>query len=259
MPGKGFRKTVEKAILLLVTGLCPVTSYRLEALPQSRTYVQDRCRGRASIQFKRYRAEPCNEMKALFIYAIFGIGAAVLLLLPAGGLAKNVYVYKDHKGVVHFTDAPTESKFRLFKIMASGGTVKRKIYRIDQTHIETLITKAARTYNLEPALIKAVIKAESAFDPRAVSYKGAKGLMQLMPETAREMNVTDAFNPGENIAGGSRYLRYLLDRYKGDMRLAVAAYNMGPERIGKNKSIPPIRETRLYLKRVMEYYQDYKK
>ncbi len=196
--------------------------------------------------------------KALVIYAIFILGAAVLLLLPAGGLAKSVYVYKDHKGVVHFTDAPTESKFRLFKVMASGGTVKRKIYRVDQKHIETLITQAARTYNLEPALIKAVIKAESGFDPRAVSFKGAKGLMQLMPETAREMNVADAFNPRENIAGGSRYLRYLLDRYKGDMKLALAAYNMGPERIKKNKNIPPIRETRLYLKRVMEYYQDYK-
>lgn len=143
--------------------------------------------------------------------------------------------------------------------MASGGTVKRKTYRVDQKQIEKLITKAARTYNLEPALIKAVIKAESGFDPRAVSFKGAKGLMQLMPETAREMNVTDAFNPKENIAGGSRYLRYLLDRYKGDVKLALAAYNMGPERIKGNKSIPPIRETRLYLKRVMEYYQDYKK
>ncbi len=97
--------------------------------------------------------------KALFIYAIFGLGAAVLLILPANSLAKNVYVYRDHKGVIHFTDAPTESKFRLFKVMASGGTVKRKIYRIDQKHIEKLIAKAARTYNLEPALIKAVIKA----------------------------------------------------------------------------------------------------
>ena len=197
--------------------------------------------------------------KALFIYAFFGLGAAVLLLSPAKSLAKDVYVYKDHKGVVHFTDAPTISNFRFFKVMASGGTVKRKIYRIDQEQIEKLITKAARTYNLEPALIKAVIKVESAFDPRAVSFKGAKGLMQLMPETAREMNVTDAFNPRENIAGGSRYLRYLLDRYKGDLKLALAAYNMGPERIRGNKSIPPIRETRLYLKRVMEYYQDYKK
>jgi soluble lytic murein transglycosylase-like protein len=199
------------------------------------------------------------DKRALLLYAFLTVGIAVPLLWPDQGSAKGVYVYKDHKGVVHFTDAPTEPRFRLVKIMADGGTVKRKMYQIDRSHLDKLITNAAQTYNLDPALIKAVIKAESAFDPRAVSFKGAKGLMQLMPATAREMNVTDAFNPTENIAGGSRYLRYLLDRYRGDVKLALAAYNMGPERIKESKSIPPIRETRLYLQRVMEYYQDYKK
>jgi len=197
--------------------------------------------------------------RALLVYAFLIVGIAVPVLWPGQGSAKGVYVYKDRKGVVHFTDAPTESRFRLVRIMADGGTVKRKMYQIDKNHLDRLISSAARTYDLDPALIKAVIKAESAFDPRAVSFKGAKGLMQLMPGTAHDMNVTDAFNPRENIAGGSRYLRYLLDRYRGDVKLALAAYNMGPERIKENKSIPQIRETRLYLQRVMEYYQEYKK
>ncbi|MBW2623443.1 MAG: lytic transglycosylase domain-containing protein [Deltaproteobacteria bacterium] len=196
---------------------------------------------------------------ALILSAVLIAGIAIPFLWPDRGSAKGVYVYKDRKGVVHFTDAPTESGFRLVKIMAGGGMVKRRMYQIDRNHLDKLIIKAARTYDLDPALIKAVIKAESAFDPRAVSFKGAKGLMQLMPATAREMNVIDAFNPTENITGGSRYLRYLLDRYRGDVKLALAAYNMGPERIKENKSIPPIRETRLYLQRVMGYYRDYKK
>ena len=199
------------------------------------------------------------DKRALVLYALLMAGIAVPFLWPDRGSAKGVYIYKDRKGVVHFTDAPTESKFRLVRIMADGGSVKRTMYQIDHKDLDRLITNAAKTYDLDPALIKAVIKAESAFDPRAVSFKGAKGLMQLMPATAREMNVVDAFNPRDNISGGTRYLRYLLDRYQGDVKLALAAYNMGPERIRENKNIPPIRETRLYLQRVMKYYQDYKK
>ncbi len=112
----------------------------------------------------------------------------------------------------------------------------------------------SRKYNMEPSLINAVIKVESNWNPNAVSRSGAKGLMQLMPITAREMNVKNPFNPEENIEGGIRYLKSLLDRFNGDLSLALAAYNAGPRRIKKYGDIPPIPETQHYVKRVLLIY-----
>jgi soluble lytic murein transglycosylase len=111
---------------------------------------------------------------------------------------------------------------------------------------------------VEPSLIKAVIKAESDFDHRALSEKGAQGLMQLMPETAGDMKVEDPFNPEENIFGGSRYLSLMLERFGNDKRLALAAYNAGPERVEEFKGVPPFQETRSFVERVLYYYQQYR-
>ena len=121
-----------------------------------------------------------------------------------------------------------------------------------------IILKAAQRYQVDPALVKAIIMAESGYNPRAVSKKGAKGLMQLMPRTARALGVKDVFNPEHNINGGVKYIRYLLNRYGGDISLALAAYNAGLRKVRKYKGVPPFRATKAYIKKVSKYYYLYK-
>jgi soluble lytic murein transglycosylase-like protein len=121
------------------------------------------------------------------------------------------------------------------------------------------IIKASQTYKVEVALIKAVIMAESGYNPKAVSHKGAQGLMQLMPGTAKWLGVHDAFDPVLNIDGGVRYLRRLLDRFEGDVQLALAAYNAGSRYVRKYGGVPPFKATQIYIKKVMKYRKDYRK
>jgi soluble lytic murein transglycosylase len=119
-----------------------------------------------------------------------------------------------------------------------------------------LIGLTAREHEIEPALVKAVIAAESNFDPEAVSHKGAQGLMQLMPVTANRLGVEDPLRPTENVRGGTRYLRLMLDRY-GDVERAVAAYNAGPAAVDRYGGVPPYPETQDYVRRVLTYYRHY--
>ena len=121
---------------------------------------------------------------------------------------------------------------------------------------DELIARTARSFRVDPALVKAVVATESNFEITAVSRVGAQGLMQLMPETAREMGVLAPFKPSENLRGGVRYLREMLDRY-GDTRLALAAYNAGPEAVDHHDGIPPYPETKAYVARVLDYYRGY--
>lgn len=123
----------------------------------------------------------------------------------------------------------------------------------------TIILQAADQHDMDPALICAVIMVESSYNPNAISKSGARGLMQLMPRTAKALGVKDSLNPEHNINGGVKYLRQLLDRFDGDVTLALAAYNAGSRYVKKYKGIPPFRETRNFVKKVLTYYEAYRK
>ena len=193
---------------------------------------------------------PLYWFGAFLLAAVFG--------LPPDAPAKDVFFFRDRNGVMHFTDAPTTVHYRPYKVWTQVGMGMGST-RIDPKIVAPFINSAARKFNLDPALIKAVIQVESAFDPNAVSWAGARGLMQLMPKTADMLNVKNCFNPQENILGGSRYLRSLLDRFGGNLELALAAYNIGPTRVESEKKIPNVRETQMYVKRVLAFHKKYKK
>jgi soluble lytic murein transglycosylase-like protein len=127
----------------------------------------------------------------------------------------------------------------------------------DEKRYQDAITRIAGLYQLDPALIKAIIRVESDFDPRAVSQRGACGLMQLMPNTAKAMGVSDSFDPEQNIDGGSKYFRQLMDRFNGDVELALAAYNAGSRYVLKYNGIPPFKVTKVYVKKVLKYQRHY--
>jgi len=164
----------------------------------------------------------------------------------------DVYRRVDRNGVISFTNVPTNAAFT--KI--DPGSLRLRVH-VPIHELEGTIAHHSRQHQLDPALISAIIKAESDFDPDAVSRAGAIGLMQLMPDTAVRWDVHDPFNPEENIAGGARYLRYLLDRFHGNLPLALAAYNAGATRVEHYNTLPPFHETRRYVKKVLRFYRLY--
>jgi soluble lytic murein transglycosylase-like protein len=168
----------------------------------------------------------------------------------------DIYKYVDPDGVIHITNTPTESNIPYVLIMKE----KRVLIQLKGavTNYEDLIVKASERYHVDPALVKAVIKAESNFNHRAVSPVGARGLMQLMPATAATLQVQDSFHPENNIDGGVRYLRYLMNLFNGNLPLVLAAYNAGENTVLRyNNRIPPYQETQTYVKRVLNYFDKY--
>jgi soluble lytic murein transglycosylase-like protein len=137
---------------------------------------------------------------------------------------------------------------------SQSGTESTTVSDSKATPFAEYIQQAAQKYGLRQELVEAVIKAESNFDPTAVSAAGAEGLMQLMPETAEYLGVANSMDPEENISGGTKLLRSLLDRYDGNLSLALAAYNAGAGTVDKYNGVPPIEETQTYVQRVMSYY-----
>jgi soluble lytic murein transglycosylase-like protein len=194
-----------------------------------------------------------------YVTALFFFFCLLCLSTPASA---GIYRYVDERGVIHFTNCPRESKFKLYlRESKEDGEEIRSLsvhYMKDSKHYDSLISEFSKKYQVDFALIKAMIRAESGFNPFAISRKGAKGLMQLMPETALRMNVSNLFNPKENIEGGVRYLKYLLSLFNNDLRLSLAAYNAGENLVSELRSIPPYRETVDYVRKVLNYYQAYK-
>jgi len=208
--------------------------------------------------------EPPHSIRARALRAIprgvaRGAWLAIALLLAgaapacAGG---QIYAFGDGQGVTHFTNRPRgDKRFKPVKLRDNLSAPSK--YREPRSRrYDPLIGDAAANQGVPPALVKAVIAAESAFRSDAVSHKGAQGLMQLMPDTAEQMGVENPFEPDQNVRGGTTYLRTLIDRY-GDLGRALAAYNAGPSVVDRYGGIPPFRETQDYVDRVLTYYRRY--
>lgn len=234
----------------------------------------------------RMRAESTGEGGRVRAWTGLLLGVLIGWDLSGVSIAQGqVYSYRDRRGVVHFTNAPTDNRFR--EVEQTSNRVTRLSFtatnrgaargngrpaffaarspfrgvfsprREASPELASMIDETSRRYGVDSALVHAVVRAESAFDHLAVSRAGARGLMQLMPTTASEVGVRDAFHPQDNLEGGVFYLRELLDRFSGDTRLALAAYNAGPGAVDSYGGIPPYNETRDYVSRVFRYRQEH--
>jgi soluble lytic murein transglycosylase-like protein len=183
---------------------------------------------------------------------IYFIILGLIIFLPE--LKADIYYYKDENGTLHFTNAPeSRNNYHVFR-REDFESWHPDNYK--QTRYESVILEAARTYNIDHTLIKAVIKAESNFNPRAISPKGARGLMQIMPHNFKELGIYNPFDPRQNIMAGTLYLRRLVNKFD-NLSLALAAYNAGPTVVSTYNNIPPYKETQDYVRRVLRYYKYY--
>lgn len=189
-------------------------------------------------------------MGKLFKYLVF----TIFIVLPSA-LYADIYVYMDKNGILSFTNVPVSSDYKFY--MEEDMEDLSSLF-ISSHPLDNILKYSSSLTGLEMELIKAVIEAESGFIKNAVSKKGAKGLMQLMPVIIKKYRVKNPFDPKENIMAGSRYLKSLVDKYDGNLKRAVAAYNCGPGTIRKYKGIPPYKETRNYVKKVFKNYEKYK-
>jgi soluble lytic murein transglycosylase-like protein len=177
--------------------------------------------------------------------------ATLLLGAPPVSAAETAHHLVDADGVVHLTNVPADPRYRGLPGATGTTTGWLRLPARALSRYAAEIQEIAREHGVSPGLITAVMRTESGFDPAAVSPKGAGGLMQLMPGTATALGVVDRFNPRENISGGVRHLRYLLDRYRGSVALALAAYNAGEGVVDTYRGIPPYPETQQYVRRVL--------
>ncbi|MBN2178023.1 MAG: lytic transglycosylase domain-containing protein [Deltaproteobacteria bacterium] len=178
----------------------------------------------------------------------------MLLISLAPPASADIYRYVEKDGTVCFTnDIPAKPNYELF-------IKERKKRKVPSTsRYDKFISEASQKHGVSFAILKAIVKVESDFNPTAVSKKGAMGLMQIMPENFKSLRVKNPFNPRENIMAGAWYFKQLLNRFDGKLHLALAAYNAGPDNVSRSQTIPPIRETELYVKKVIRYYNLFKK
>ena len=190
---------------------------------------------------------------------LLSLAMALLLLLSVSETnagAETIYSFLDDNGVLHFSNVPADPRYK--KLQVIGQPVVRLKPAPSSKVVHQAIAENSQQHRVDPALVRAVIKAESSFNAGALSRKGAMGLMQLMPETALSLHLSNPYDPQQNIAGGVRHLRYLLDRFQGNVPLALAAYNAGERRVSRDSRIPRIGETREYVRKVLRYYKDYR-
>lgn len=195
-------------------------------------------------------------------------GASLAVVLLAGGLVAggpaqaDIYKYEDSRGNVYLTDTPMKGPYRLVKVYSNSGRraaaprLNSKQYRVNRARYTPIINAVAERVELAPELLHAVVRAESAYDPNAVSRAGAVGLMQLMPGTAELYGVADRRDPVANVHAGAQYLRDLLELFGQDLELALAAYNAGENAVKNHGNrIPPYPETQGYVRKVLSFYQ----
>ena len=186
----------------------------------------------------------------MLVRTLLTVATAMLLASPADA---QIYAWRDANGTLVLSDRKLDQNAATFAVPDAPGirSTRPVAPRAVRNRFEPLIMEHAARHSLRPALVRAVIQVESGFNPRARSPKGAMGLMQLMPDTARELGVVDAYDPADNIRGGTLYLRRLIDRYHGNEELALAAYNAGSGAVDRyGRAVPPFRETRDYVKKV---------
>lgn len=205
---------------------------------------------------REYRKQDLKLVRALLTRRVgAGVCAALVALTtsaPSVLADADIYSYVSPNGTVYMTNVPTGRKF--IPVRGRG----RYHESVSDRELEEAVARYANEYRLSPALLLAVMKAESAFNPTVISKAGAVGLMQLIPETAIRHGVRNLYDTKENIGGGAKHLRYLLDRFHGNIRLALAAYNAGERNVDRYRQIPPFKETRTYVKKVMGFYRDYR-
>lgn len=205
---------------------------------------------------KPYRDDSGRRTFGLMGSARFLACAGVVLMatsVPSILADAQVYGYVGPMGQMSFTNVSTDER-------ATAVRRKARYHRgLADLELEQAVRRAARQHHLQPALLLAVMKAESSFNPTVVSKAGAVGLMQLIPETAIRHGVHNLYDASDNITGGAKHLRYLLDRFHGNIRLALAAYNAGERKVDRYGQIPPYKETQDYVKKVLVYYRRYKK
>ncbi len=196
-------------------------------------------------------------MTSLRRQTAIGLTATVLagissLAFSVPTTAAEIYQFIGPTGSISLTNVPSDARYRKIENESSGFHAA-----LSERELEPVIRRYSSQHQLHPALIRAVIKAESNFDPRAVSRAGAIGLMQLMPQTAVRLDVRDMYDPDDNVGGGTKYLRQLLDRFHGNLPLALAAYNAGENAVDRYQSLPPFKETRQYVRKVLRYYRTF--
>jgi hypothetical protein len=230
-------------------------------------------------QKEQHRSVPISEKSNPIEYqGILGTGLATTKVTPDSDLSvtSEPFAHEANLAVEGLPPDPTEDQQAIFidtepptallevSFLAEGENLPPTDSPTNadmdgEEAFHPIIVKTADQYQVDAALVKAIIMAESRYNPKAVSKKGAKGLMQLMPATAKALGVQDLFNPKHNIDAGVRYFRHLLDQFDGDVELALAAYNAGSRKVRKFNGIPPIAATRFYIKKVMKYYRRYSK
>lgn len=184
--------------------------------------------------------------------------AGLVLISPVSEAVADVFMRIHSDGRKEFTNRPSGPGWIFYMTESGFEPVIKFSAKGKPKSIDEIVTEISAKFVIDANLVKAIIMAESNCNPQAVSSKGAQGLMQLMPSTAKELNVTKPFDPRENIVGGVKYIKGLMASY-GDLRLALAAYNAGPGTVKKYEGIPPYRETINYVKKVIRYYNKFKK